>query len=81
MARAGADGDPVALLLDVRELGDAADVDEERRPGEAELHERQEGMTAGQDLGVLGLTEQPDRIVDRRRDLVVEGSRNHAPPP
>ena len=50
----------------VRELREPADVDEQRRTGEAELHERQQRVTAGEELRVVGLTEQPDRSSTER---------------
>ena len=66
-----------AVLADVREVGEPADVDEERRPGEAELHRRQERVPAGEQLRVLPLAEELDRVLGALGDLVVERSRDH----
>src|SRR5206468_12468547 len=56
--------------------------DEQRRRGEAQLHERQQRVPAGQELRVLPtLAEQPDRIVDRLRHRVVKRRGDHAAPP
>ena len=38
--REGADGDVIAILADVREVGEPADVDEHAGLGEAQLHQR-----------------------------------------
>ena len=76
-----ADRDPIAVVLDVREVGEPSDVDEKGRLGEAQLHERQQRVPAGQQLRVLALPEQADRVVDGGRNLVVEGGRDHAAPP
>src|SRR5690606_8737823 len=76
-----ADRDVAALVADVGEVGEPPDVDEQGRPCEAELHEREERVPSGEQLRILGLAEQPDRVVDRGRDLVVEGARDHCAPP
>ena len=53
---------PIAMLLarlrTYDELGDPADVDEQRRPGEAQLHRREERVPAGEELRVLPLAEE-----------------------
>ena len=77
VARERADRDPVAVLAHVAEVGQAADVDEQRRLREAELHQRQERVAAGEQLRVVARPEQLDRVVDRLRDLVVEPRGDH----
>ena len=55
VARQGADGDLVTTLLDIRQVGNPADVDEHRRDGQSQLHERQKRMAAGQQLGLIAV--------------------------
>ena len=63
VARQSADGDLVTALLDVRKVGNPSDVDEHRRDGEAQLHQWQERMAAGNQLGLVAvLDEQGDRL-------------------
>jgi len=77
VARERADRDPVPGVADVAELAEAADVDEEAGPGEAELHQRQQGMPAGEELRVTTRAEQPDGVLDGAGQLVVERGRDH----
>ena len=70
--REGTDGDRVAVLLNVREIVEPPEVDEEGRPREPELHRRQKRVAAREELGVLVLPEELDRVVDALGDLVVE---------
>ncbi len=57
--------DPAAIgLLDARQLTQPADVDELRRLGEPQLHERQEAVASG-DGGRIGSREEVERLVDR----------------
>jgi hypothetical protein len=81
MPRERADRDPVAVLPNVREVGEPPDVHERRRSREPELHRGQERMPARQELRILAGPEQRDRLVDRSRPHVVEGRRDHAEPP
>ena len=74
-----ADRDPVAVLADVAQVVEPADVDEQRRAREAQAHRRNERVAAGQELRVLVAAEQRDRLVDRAGALVLEGGRDHAP--
>ena len=63
MACQSADGDLVTALLDVGQVRDPSDVDQHRRVGESELHERQQRMAAGEQLGLVAvLGEQRDRL-------------------
>ena len=79
--RERADRDHVAVLTDVRQVADARDVDEQRGLREPRLHQRKQRVPARQDLRVVGPAEQLDRVVDRLRPRVLEGSRDHAAPP
>ena len=73
-----ADGDVVALVPDVVELVEPADVDEHRRGGEAQLHEREERVAAGEDLGLVAvLGEQRQGLVGRAGPDVVERGGDH----
>ena len=73
-----ADGDVVAGVADVRQVGDAADVDEHARLGEAQLHQRQQAVAAGEELGIVAvLADEADRLVGGAGTDVVEGGRNH----
>ena len=60
-----ADRDVITGVVDVGEVAQVADVDEDRGRGEAQLHERQERVPTGEDLGVVAvLGKQRDRLVD-----------------
>ena len=74
---------PVAVLaLDPVQAGDLAQVDEQRRRRQPQLHQRDQRVPAGQRLGVLAAVgERPDRLVERVRGGVVELCRDHAAPP
>ena len=73
VAGQGADGDLVAALLDVRKIGNPSDVDEHRRDGESQLHQRQQRMAAGDQLGLVAvLDEEGDRFFRRTSPGVVE---------
>src|SRR5205823_11734769 len=80
LARPASDAEHPALFLDVLEARDLADVDEVTRLAEAELEERQEALAAREDLGVLVLREQRDRLRERGRCMVVEAGRDHGFP-
>ena len=62
------------------EAGDAPDVHEGGRPCEAQLHERQQALAAGDDLRA-GLAGGLRRLLDRAGSDVVECGRDHAWPP
>jgi hypothetical protein len=81
VARERADGDPIALLAHVGEVREPADVDEQLRPREAEFHEREERVAAGNQLRVVARAEELDRAFDGVGDLVVERGRDHRAPP
>ena len=70
------------LALDPVQPGDLAQVHEQRRRRQAELHQRQQRMSAGQQLGVLATVgDRLDRLLERVRRGVVELGRNHAGTP
>ena len=82
VAHQRADVQRAVLLLELAELGDAVDVDERPRRGEAELHQRDQALPAGEDLRVFAvLLEQGQRLVEGRRREVVEAGWVHEPPP
>jgi len=77
-AREGTDPKNAVRLADERESGNAVDVDEVPGAGQAELHERDEALASGEDLGLLTeLCEQSRRLGDRTRRVIVKGGRNH----
>ena len=49
----GADDDVVAVGPDAFELGDAGEIDEVRRRGEAQLHHRDQAVPAGEGASVV----------------------------
>ncbi len=77
--RERADRDPVAVVAHVAEVGEAADVDEQRRPREAEPQQRDQRVAAGEELRVLVAAEQLERLVDRAGAAVLERAGDHAP--
>ena len=79
MAGERADRDPVAVLADVAEVVEPADVDEHARACDAELHRRDQGVPAGEQLRVLVTAEELDRLLDRPGPLVRERRGDHAP--
>ena len=74
-----ADGDVVAAVADVRQVGQPADVDEHRRLGEPQLHQRQQRVPAGEELGVVAVLgragEAPRRPSRPVRSRTRRGSR------
>ena len=78
VVRECADGDVVTGVTNVRQVGDAADVDEQRRRGQTQLHERQEAVATGQELGLIaGLGDQADGFLGGGSTLVIERCGNH----
>ena len=74
----GADSQHVTVVADVGEVRQATDVNHDRRGRQPVLHEGQQGMTAGQELGLVTvLGEEGDRVLGRSGQLVFEGDRNH----
>src|SRR5436853_588903 len=67
-----------AFFANVSQVTNAPDVDQDRRLCQPQLHRRDETVTAGQYLGVVGvLLEQRERFVERRRLMVIELRWNH----
>ena len=82
MAGERADGDVVAGVADVRQVAEAADVDEHARLREAQLHQRQQAVAAGEELGVVAvLADEADGLVGGTGTDVVEGGGNHVVAP
>jgi hypothetical protein len=75
------DHEDVALLADAAQLVDLAEVDDGLGGGEPQPHDRDQRLPAGQDLDVVGRAEEPQRLVETRRRVVVERCRDHATPP
>ena len=60
----GADGRLVPAVTDVGEILEPADVDEHGRQGQPKLHQREQGVPTGEQLGVVAvLGEQAERLV------------------
>ena len=73
-----ADRDVIARIVDVTKVIEAADIDEHRWRGEPQLHEREERMAAGQELGFVAmLGQRGDRGVDGVSAEVLERCGNH----
>ena len=82
MAGERADGDVVAVLADVGKVGEPADVDEHGGLGEAQLHQRQQAVPTGEELGVVTvLASEAHRFLGARRSDVVERCGDHCPSP
>src|SRR6185295_8621901 len=66
------------VLADVPEIGDASDVDQVPRGAQPQLQERKEALAAREDLRVVPVgREEPDRLFERPRGVIVERCRNH----
>src|SRR5439155_1109936 len=74
-----ADGDHALVFFDSRQAGHLAQVDEVLGLGQAELHHRNQAVTAGEDLGVVELAEQLESIRDAGRSVVLERGWIHGP--
>jgi hypothetical protein len=76
--RPGTDAQAVVGLDDLVHPIDVAQVDEQSRLGEPELHERQQAVAARQDLRLpLALGEDPQDALEAGWADVVEGCRDH----
>src|SRR6185437_5360414 len=74
----GADGERGVLGFDVAEFGDALDVDEVLRAGEAEIEYGTEGLTAGEQAGGDGgVGKEGVCFVDGAGAVICEGSGFH----
>ncbi len=69
--------EPVGLFDGV-EAGDPIDVDQARRGGETELHQRDQALTTGENLGVFSVfCEELKRFLERVGPVVLERCREH----
>jgi len=55
MTSESSDRNMITVVSNERELTPAPDIDEHRRCGQAQLHQRQERMAAGEDLGLIAV--------------------------
>ena len=73
-----ADGDVVTGIADVRQFTDAADVDEHARLGESQLHQGQQAVPAGEELGIVAvLADELDGLFGGSGTDVVERCGDH----
>ena len=74
-----ADPPAAVLALDAVQAGHPPQVDQQRRRRQPQLHQRQQRVPAGEQLGVLAvLVQHADRLVEGLGRLVVERARDHA---
>ena len=67
---------PASRMYD--EVAEAADVDEHARLGEAQLHQRQQAVAAGEELGVVAvLADEADGLLGGTGADVVERGGDH----
>ena len=79
MAGQRADGDVAVFVTDVGKLGEPADVDEHLGNREPQLHQREQGMPAGQELSlVTGFGGEVDGLLDGPGPPVGERRGDHA---
>jgi hypothetical protein len=77
MRDGGADGNRVRVLADGRQLGDARDVDQQRRLRQAQIEHRPQRLPPGQHLGLAVARQHLQRFRDRSRPRIVEGDGLH----
>jgi hypothetical protein len=78
----GSDPEGPVTLLDRVEAGDPVHIDEPLRFCEAELHQRDQALASGEDLGVLPmLREELERLVEGLGPVVLERCWEHPEPP
>ena len=73
------DRDPLAVVPDEAKVVEPTDVDEQRRTGEAQPHQRDQRVPAREQPRLVVPAEELESLVDRPRPLVLEGRRDHAP--
>src|ERR1019366_6084063 len=78
--RHGADHDGVAILADPAQGLDPAQIDDDLRCGQAQPEDRDKALATRQYLDVAGRTEQPQRLLEARRGMVVKACRDHCAP-
>jgi len=82
VAGEGADRDLVTGITDVRQVLDPTDVDEHRWLSQSELHQRQQAVSTGEELGVVAvLADEADRFGGGTRTGVLERGGDHLLPP
>ena len=82
MSGEGADGEVVARIAHIGKFCDAPDVEHDGRRRESELHERDQRMATGQQLGLVAvLGQQLQGVPGRLGPHVVERRRDHEAPP
>ncbi len=82
VARERTDRDVVAGVTDVRQVADAADVDQHRWLRQAQLHQWQQAVAAGEELGLVAvLADEGDRLLGGTGTDVVECCGDHCEPP
>ena len=73
-----ADGDLLAFQANVTEAVELADIDDVARGGQAQFHQRQQAVAAGEELGFVAVAiEQAERFVETFYRGVFECCRNH----
>src|SRR5579862_5185635 len=78
IARHGADPDVPLAPIDRGEFGKTIDVDQHRRPRQAEIHRRNEALAASEEPGFVAMLGfQAKRLIKGRSPDVFEGSRLH----
>ena len=78
-AHHGAERDAVVRDLDLPQLGELAQIDQQRRRSDAERQHRHQTLAAGQRLGFAVMRrQQRDRVGERGRTGIFEGWEFHA---
>jgi hypothetical protein len=77
VTRQRSDRELLARVPHVAKVADATDVDEQRRPREPQAQQRDQRMSAREELRVVARAEQLDRLLDGLGDFVVERRRDH----
>jgi hypothetical protein len=78
LAREAADAKCAAILTNVGQAREAVDVDDVPRTGQTQLHQRNETLTAREDLRVVPEPgEQRGDLAERGGSVVFECARNH----
>src|SRR5579863_5534279 len=78
IARQGANADVPLAPIDRGEFGKTVDVDQHRRPRQAEIHRRNEALAASEEPGFVAMLGfQGQRLIKGRSPDVFEWSRLH----
>ena len=78
LARHGADPEPAIVVPEIRQLADPIQVDQAARPGQAHVHERDQALAPGEELGLFAVaSEDLHGRVHCPRIEVFEGSGLH----